>query len=236
MKLNRPTVLACISLLTLGGLYFGFFRLGSEVAGLKQVRHEPKTSPVLIHAAENAGVSNSSFRDKKSPESESPDAGVQVGSSGIPGKPTAAPVRPEVQATAADRQTSHPAPTPTQPVADRENNPAPAPVGIRLAPDVRLPVAALPNDLNLNPIRQKALQHIIDEYYQAVAAAVPAQPNSTAVIEGNGEETVVIHNSPAVDAARKRADLRFKALFGDAAYNRMTMNALLESRLPPSED
>ena len=236
MKLNRPTVLACISLLTLGGLYFGFFRPGSEVADLKQVRHEPKAPPVLTRAAENAGASTPSFPDKRSPGSESPDAGVRAGPSGMPGKPTAAPARPEVRAIAADRQTSRPAPAPTQPVADRENKPAPAPVGIRLAPDVRLPVAALPNDLNLNPIRQKALQHIIDEYYQTVAAAVPTQPNGTAMIEENGEETVVIHNSPEVDAARKRADLRFKALFGDAAYTRMTMNALLESRLPPSED
>jgi hypothetical protein len=109
-------------------------------------------------------------------------------------------------------------------------------VGIRLAPDVRLPAAALPNDLNLNPITQKALQHIIDEFYQSVAAAVPDPGNSagsgTPVVEENGEETRVIHNSPAVDAARMHADLRFKALFGHAAYNRMTMNALLESRLP----
>ena len=280
MKLNRPTVLACISLLTLGGLYFGFFRPGSEVADMKQVRHEPKAPPVLTRAAENAGVSTPSFPDKRSPESESPDAGVRAGPSGIPDKPTAAPARPEVRASAADRQTSRPASAPTQPVADRENRPAPAPVGIRLAPDVRLPVAALPNDLNLNPIRQKALQHIIDEYYQTVAAAVPArggdgganpvaqgnggkasdgtadpaqtankkgaevpadpaapaQPDFTRVVEENGEETVMIHNSPEVDAARKLADQRFKALFGKAAYTRMTMNALLESRLPPNED
>jgi len=275
MKLNRPAVLVSISLLTLGGLYYGFFRPGSEGADPQQVRHEPKAAPVLSRPAENAGVTTPSFPEKRPPEVVEPEAanaGVRAGPSGSPVKPGALPAAPAVRAITAARQTGRPAPAP----ADHEDPPARPAMGIRLAPDVRLPVAALPNDLNLNPIRQKALQHIIDEYYQTVAATVPArgsdgggtpvaqgnggkasdsptdlaqttavqengvdapagqaQPPVTTVVEENGEETVMIHNSPQVDAARERADLRFKALFGNAAYTRMTMNALLESRLPP---
>ena len=62
---------------------------------------------------------------------------------------------------------------------------------------------------------------------------------STDLIEESetGELTRVITNGPAVDEARKRADARFKALFGFQAYNRMTMNTLLEARLPvPPEE
>ena len=259
MKLNRSATLASISLLTLGGLYYGFFRSGSEVADPKQARHEPKAPPVLIRPAENAGVTTSSFPEKQaseSIESESADAGVSAGPPGSPNKLIATPAVPEVWPTVENRQTNHSTPTPTttQPVADRADKPARTPVGIRLAPDVRLPAAALPNDLILNSITQEALQHIIDEFYQAVAATVPTpgsgegstpvgnaenapadstQPAGTPMLEENGEQTVVINNSPAVDVARMHADLRFKALFGHAAYNRMTMNALLESRLPP---
>lgn len=280
MKLNRPAILTSISLLTLGGLYYGFFRPVSEVADLKLARHEPKAPSVLIRPAENAGLTTRSFPKKQAPESiesKSADAGILADPQESPNKRVATSTAPEVLANVANRQTNHPTLTLTQPVADRADKPARPPVGIRLASDVRLPAAALPNDLILNPITQEALQHIIDEFYQAVAATVstpgsgegsipvgnagkisedstdsvqsmgtravkgksanaPAdstQPAGMPMVEENGEQTVMIHNSPAVDGARMRADLRFKALFGHAAYNRMTMNALLESRLSP---
>lgn len=252
MKLNRPAVLASISLLALGGLYYAFFRPGSEIADPKQVRHEPQTPQALIRPAKSTGSIAPLSPEESSREvveSEAVDSGVQKRLSGSTVKPTLPLTTPETRAIAADHQTSSTAPTPASP----EDQPARPSMGIRLAPDVRLPVAALPNDLKLNPIRQQALQNIIDEYYQTVAAAVPApgsdgggtaaakgaagesaQPDFTTVTEENGEETVIIHNSPAVEAARARADYLFKALFGKAAYNRMTMNTLLESRLPDS--
>lgn len=96
----------------------------------------------------------------------------------------------------------------------------------------------MPNDLDLNPIKQKVLQDIVDEYYRTVAETTAAVGNGATVetkIEDNGEETRIITNSPAVDAARKLADQRFKAIFGDAAYTRMTMNTLMESRLSPNK-
>lgn len=125
-----------------------------------------------------------------------------------------------------------------------------APIGLRLAPDVRLPVAAMPLHFNVSPVAQKALEQIVEDYYRELASP-PTQPQPTDpsgktnpavapatpdVIEEseNGELTRVITNSPAVDAARKRADYRFKALFGNKAYNEMTMNTLLEARTPVS--
>ena len=187
---------------------------------------------------------------------------------------------------------------------------APA-IGIRLAPDVRLPIAAMPIDFTISPVAEEARQQIIKDYYREVAEAVmkptasgqpprheepaaattpattdqpasrdavvgavrsqhPAGDSSTAVadsgrsstspsagilpsddggsqadnaselpagevIEDTGDgPTVVVTNRPEVEAARERADWRFKALFGDDAYNRMLMYSLLESRLPES--
>jgi hypothetical protein len=254
MKLNRPAILVSISLLVLGGLYFAFSRPGSQVTAPKPVGHKRQTSQALIPSESTSNIAPLAPEERPPEvvESEAANAGVQKSPPKLIGKTSASssapPATPEVRAIAADRQTGRPTPAPTDP----EDKPAQPGRGIRLAPDVRLPVAAMPNDLNLNPIRQQALQNIIDEYYQTLAAAVPArgvdndtsvadgsagaypQPNFTSVTEENGEETVIIHNSPTVEAARARADQLFKALFGKAAYNRMTMNTLLESRLPQS--
>lgn len=169
-----------------------------------------------------------------------------------------------------------------------EQVPMPPPVGIRLAPDVRLPVAAIPIDYKISPVAEEARKQIVIDYYREVAQAViqadsAVQENSADPVAGDaaavtvgevaapaslpqavasgdesagGDEpatgavpgvpagetiedsadgpTVVVTNRPEVEAARKRADWRFKALFGSAAYNRMTMNSLLETRLPES--
>lgn len=128
---------------------------------------------------------------------------------------------------------------------DSEGSPDPAaedlslnkgPVGFQLAPDVRLPVAAMPVDFKISPIARTALEQIVTDYYQELAAGlaagaaddVAAKPGEDA----GGETTVVVTNGPVANAARQRADSRFKALFGHAAYNRMTIHSLLESRLP----
>jgi hypothetical protein len=115
-----------------------------------------------------------------------------------------------------------------------------APIGIRLAPDVRLPVAAMPLNFKVSPVAKKAIDQIVKDYYRELASPPPSEQggdsnaSSAGLIEQseNGELTRVITNGPAVDAARKRADYRFKALFGNDAYNRMTMNTLLEARMP----
>jgi hypothetical protein len=108
-----------------------------------------------------------------------------------------------------------------------------APMGVRLAPDVRLPAAAMPLDFKISSVAKKALDGIVMDYYRDIAS-IP-QANSADVVEEseNGELTRIVKNSPAVDEARARADARFKALFGWKAYNRLTMNTHLEVRRPP---
>ena len=120
--------------------------------------------------------------------------------------------------------------------------PALPPAGLRLAPDVRLPAAALPVDFKMTPVAEKALKNIVDDYYRDLAAGMaPAleaategrdDPEGTLIeTDENGGKTVIVTNGQAADYARKRADARFKALFGNAAYNRMTIQSALESRL-----
>lgn len=79
----------------------------------------------------------------------------------------------------------------------------------------------------------------MDDYYRELSLGVVPQnevtdpeikPTQTGQIEtsDNGERTMVVTNGPLAEAARKRADQRFRALFGNAAYNRITMNAQME--------
>ena len=116
---------------------------------------------------------------------------------------------------------------------------APSPLGVRLAANVRLPAAAMPNDLKLTVVSRKALQDILDDYYRELALGIVPEeqvtdpemkPSQTGQVEtaDNGERTMVVTNGPVADAARKRADQRFRALFGNAAYNRITMHAQME--------
>lgn len=113
--------------------------------------------------------------------------------------------------------------------------------GMRLADNVPLPAVII--DLNTTmkdperkipqPIRD-AMQAIVDTFYQDLAASVRDQPvgASGPTAKTADDNTIVIEPGPAVDRARATANETYRALFGDAAYNRMTMNALLESKLP----
>lgn len=114
-----------------------------------------------------------------------------------------------------------------------------SPLGVRLATNVRLPAAAMPSDLKLTEVSRKALQDILDDYYRELALGIVPEeevtdpemkPSQTGRIEtaDNGERTLIVTNGPVADAARKRADQRFRALFGNAAYNRITMHAQME--------
>jgi hypothetical protein len=128
--------------------------------------------------------------------------------------------------------------------ADLTDPAAAPPAGLRLAPDVRLPAAALPVDFKMSPVAEKALKNIVDDYYRDLAAALAPELETAThgqdnggdggLVETaeNGEKTVVVTNGKIAEYARKRADARFKALFGNAAFNRMTIQSALESRLP----
>jgi len=275
MKPKRLALLTAISLLTLGGLYLGFFQATPDNVDSAPLLQKPQALLDLGRAPTGADAAHSSIPANGSTgavDSSPPDTADEAFPVGAPSQASAAPATPETHALSAEPQTSGTALTPAPVMTEREDTPAPPPLGIRLAPDVRLPLAAMPHNWNLNPVKQKALQNIIDGYYQAVAATataptgglaanslapqesaigeIPITPGNSSssdvdappsdhgstpdltVIEENGEETRIIQNSPEVEAARKHADIIFKTIFGDAAYNRMTMETLLESRLP----
>ncbi len=121
--------------------------------------------------------------------------------------------------------------------AAAENTSAAPPPGIRLAPDVRLPLAALPVDFRTNEITARMLDTIVADYYRDLAAGVTGEGNDhgTTRIEDNAGTTVVVRNGPAAEAARQRADWRFRTIFGKDAFNRMSMQSNLEARLPVAD-
>lgn len=115
--------------------------------------------------------------------------------------------------------------------------PAAPPPGIQLAPDVRLPVAALPLDFQTNEVTAKMLDIIVADYYRDLAAGVTGEGNENGMarIDDNGETTIVVKNGPVAEAARQRADWRFRTIFGKNAFNRMSMQSNLEARLPVAD-
>lgn len=74
---------------------------------------------------------------------------------------------------------------------------------------MRAPVVFLPEDRPLTPPMEKFLENVRDEFDAAIAAA----------------------DDPATvwEAARQRADDRYRLLFGDDAYNRKTMRDAMEA-------
>jgi hypothetical protein len=111
------------------------------------------------------------------------------------------------------------------------------PPGIQLAPDVRLPVAALPIDFKTNEVTARMLDIIVSDYYRDLAAGVTGDGNEdrATLIEEGGEQTIIVSNGPEAEAARHRADWRFRTIFGKDAFNRMSMQSNLEARLPVTD-
>ncbi|MEI6196243.1 MAG: hypothetical protein WCS42_18140 [Verrucomicrobiota bacterium] len=171
------------------------------------------------------------------------------------GQPTAPPA--QVPQTA-DSNASRPAPAAAaQPAATRAAQPAanPAaqsnipPLGIRLADNVKLPAVILAlSDPNRDPEHKlpqpvlDCMQGIVDRFYQDLAASASNQSGTANKPPGTSpdpaapvtaaDNTVVIEPGPAVDKARARANEMYRALFGDEAYNQLTMNSALEVQLP----
>jgi hypothetical protein len=244
MKLKQPAVMVSVTVLAMAGLYVGFLQPDSQTPSQTTTDRKSNATPANTSTVDDSAEISVSRHDKRTAvdDREAEDHGstvavVQRGAARPPLGTSSMQDLPDSRSTKDQRggqSVDHAVDQETTAAAQPQ-----IPVGIQLAPDVRLPVAAMPNDLNLNPIKQKVLQHIVDEYYRTVAdATASAVGNGATVetkIEDNGEETRIITNSPAVDAARKQADQRFKAIFGDAAYIRMTMNTLLESRLLPNK-
>lgn len=106
---------------------------------------------------------------------------------------------------------------------------------VRLADDVQLPAVILtlnqeqadPENTTPQPIKD-AMKSIVDTFYQDLAKAALEGEH----ISQDPDGTYVIGKGNAVDRARDRANEIYRALFGEDAYNRMTMNAVLEAQIP----
>lgn len=100
-----------------------------------------------------------------------------------------------------------------------------------------MPVAALPVDFVTNEVTKRMLDLIVTDYYRDLAAEVSQDEEETQskrLTGDNGETTILVRNGPAAESARKRADWRFRTIFGKHAYNRLSMHSNLEARLPVS--
>lgn len=106
---------------------------------------------------------------------------------------------------------------------------------VRLADEVQLPAVILtlneervdPDNLTPQPIKD-AMNSIVDTFYQDLAKAALEGEHAGQDPDG----TYIIGKGSAVDRARDRANEIYRALFGEDAYNRMTMSAALEAQLP----
>ncbi len=252
--MRKITILTSGCILLIGVLFYGWSlknQPASEAPVPKAVLVTKlgKTTAIVPTAPATHGAS------PVSPTENSPlgqiDPEVETGEAGVkPRHFQTAPMQEANQRSTGNRTYSNSKsvkdPAPLDPEKPDQSQ---APMGIRLAPDVRLPVAAMPLDFKISPVAKTVLDQIVADYYREIASPPPSKDQnrndnptdstSTDLIEESetGELTRVITNGPAVDEARKRADARFKALFGFQAYNRMTMNTLLEARLPvPPEE
>lgn len=106
---------------------------------------------------------------------------------------------------------------------------------VRLAHDVPLPAVILtlneeqidPENKTPQPIKD-AMKSIVDKFYTNLAESAAEGD----YVSKDPDGTLVVGKGPGVERAREEADQIYRALFGEEAYNRMTMNSVLESQLP----
>lgn len=126
---------------------------------------------------------------------------------------------------------------PHPPLADRNRLAAtPAPDSgsntlgraIQLADNVQLPAVLMVQDrpTTTTPQLAAAISGIGDAFYQKLAASTA--PGATS----GTQDSAVIEPGPEVAQARDLANETYRALFGDEAYNRQTMNSVIEVQLP----
>jgi len=106
---------------------------------------------------------------------------------------------------------------------------------IQLAEDVRLPAALMPHQTaNESPAVTAARLAIGERFYRELQEIVAnqAQVDATVQTPVDAAATTVIHQSRATENALRRANEEYRALFGDEAFNRKTMDTHLEVKLP----
>lgn len=114
---------------------------------------------------------------------------------------------------------------------------------IQLAENFRLPATILAQctdpttpDAVVSPTVSAAAQEITESFYRALAATAQnteQTPENTAPDAPDSEDTRVIPPTAETERLRAHSDERYRSLFGDAAYNKQSMNSLIEVRLPP---
>jgi hypothetical protein len=120
---------------------------------------------------------------------------------------------------------------------------------IQLAENVRLPAVLMvpdPTETNLQcapaPAVTAATRQIAGSFYQELAAGTAIRPSAVekpvaGILQpsdtpADDDNTTVIEPGPVVENARSRANEAYRALFGDDAYNRRTMDSAIEVSLP----
>lgn len=106
----------------------------------------------------------------------------------------------------------------------------------RLGSNVRLPAALIHQAVAMTatPAIAAASQGIIDSFYQEISAHT-SDPTAEEQINpplAENDDTQIIPAGSEVDQARERADETYRALYGNEAYNRHSINSALEVRLP----
>jgi hypothetical protein len=119
-----------------------------------------------------------------------------------------------------------------------ENETTEALPGVRLADDFPLPAAIVSNYRNGNrerssPQLSRAEEDIAARFYSEVALQVAGTNGTSAVEPVEEAEGPTIIISPGADSARtlQRANERYRALFGNEAYNQASMESTKDARL-----
>lgn len=119
---------------------------------------------------------------------------------------------------------------------------------IQLGANVQLPAALMAQgtwasnpSLANSPAAMAANEEIVNSFYRELSerlSEIPPTPNgeSPAQPPASGLQTVdatlIVSEGPIIQDVRERANQRFRTLYGNEAYNRLMMNAAIESSLP----
>lgn len=82
-----------------------------------------------------------------------------------------------------------------------------------------------------------ANEEIVNSFYRELSERLSETPatrdgESPTKTDSRAEDnTVIVDEGPVVQDARERANQRFRTLYGNDAYNRLTMNAAIEQTL-----
>lgn len=114
----------------------------------------------------------------------------------------------------------------------QRKSPTPPSRAIRLGNDVRLPAALMHQTsvTTATPEIAAASRGIIDSFYQELSAVSSAGQADSSKVEEDG--TRIIPAGIDADKARNRADEAYRALHGNEAFNRHSLQSALEVRLP----